>query len=68
MPNLHYQLVACGKCEGELYGPVEVKVGVVTSLDEQIHSIEAAIAESHPNHQLGGLTLKRYSDSQLPQY
>jgi len=68
MPHLLYQLVSCDKCKGELYGPVEVKVGPVTSLDEQIRSIEAAITESHPNHQLGGLILKRYSDSQLPQY
>jgi hypothetical protein len=68
MSHFHYQLIHCEKCAGELYGPVGVKLEPSVSLQEQIESIEVAIAASHPHHQLNGFAVKRYNDFQFPQY
>lgn len=68
MPHFHYQLIPCRKCAGEMYGPVAVKVEPAIPLADQIQSIETAVSTSHPDHQLNGHPLKRYTDFQLPRY
>ena len=68
MSNLHYQLIPCEKCSGELYGPIRVKLELAVPLADQIQSIEAAVSSSHPHHEVNGSPLKRYSDFEFPQY
>ena len=68
MANLHYQLIPCEKCSGELYGPIRVKLELAVPLAAQIQSIETAVSSSHPHHEVNGSPLKRYSDFQFPQY
>jgi len=68
MSNIHYQLIPCKKCAGELYGPIGVKLELAVPLEAQIESIETAVSSSHPHHEVNGSPLKRYSDFQFPQY
>jgi hypothetical protein len=68
MSHLHYQLIPCEKCAGELYGPIRVKVEPTVPLAAQLQSIEKAVSLSHPHHKVNGAPLKRYSDFQFPRY
>ena len=68
MPHFHYQLIPCEKCEGELYGPVGVKIEPEVPLEQQIRSVEFEICSSHPHHRLNGYLLKRYNDFEFPRY
>ena len=54
MSNIHYQLIPCEKCAGELYGPIRVKLELAVPLEAQIESIETAVSSSHPHHEVNG--------------
>lgn len=68
MSNIRYELVPCAKCNGDLYGPVGVRVDADRGLDLQIKKIEIELSSSHPHHRVNGLSLKRYGDFQFPSY
>jgi hypothetical protein len=68
MPNVRYELVPCHKCDGDLYGPVGVRVDADKAIDQQLKKIEIELSSSHPYHRVNGLSLKRYNDFQFPSY
>ncbi|MEW5974670.1 MAG: hypothetical protein AB1898_02570 [Acidobacteriota bacterium] len=68
MAGVYYQLVSCRLCEGEMYGPVGLRVEGTQSHEERISEIEKEMEHTHPHHTLEGQRLKRYSDFQFPSY
>lgn len=68
MSKMHYQLVPCQKCGGDLYGPVAFSIDQSGELEREINKIETEVTGSHPYHRVNGQPLKRYSDFQFPNY